>query len=164
MFFCRVEFGLNHMKLWVSILHLIYFPNLHLKPLNHLSRWALLMCDAKNKHTTHISKLHGMPVTQPKHSTYLQLLWISLSKLVKINSRPGDSKSSSPPNCPMLSHCSQCYVFFPFQSAGFIQISGGLHAESACERAQARLWKHLHILLSLMDILIFILKADRGKN
>lgn len=61
----------------------------------------------------------------------------------------------------MISHCSQCCVFFPFQSAGFIQISGGLHAVCACERVLARLWKHLHILLSLIGS---FLKADRGKT
>lgn len=51
--------------------------------------WTLWVCDVENKHTRHISKLHGMSVIQPKHSTYLQLLWILLCKLVKINSRLG---------------------------------------------------------------------------
>lgn len=125
------------------------------------SQLAIRIFDAQNKHTRDKWKLRRTPVLQPRRNAYLQLVWITLCKLAKINSRAGTLNQEVIQIT--VSYCSQRNVFFPLQSAGFIQISGGLHTVCAWECVKARLWKQLHILLSPMEALDFV-RVERGNR
>ena len=139
-----LEFALNHMKPRASIL---YVPSVY--PLKLSSQ--MIRVDVCYWEQTHQSSMVCLSLGQVTEHI---CVWI-LCKSVRINCSAEGSKSRSHPNCPMTSRCSHCCVFFPFQSAGVIQISGGLHAVCVCGRVLARLWKHSDILLSLIDTLYF---------
>lgn len=53
------------------------------------SQLAIRIFDAQNKHRRDKWKLRRTPVLQPRRNAYLQLVWITLCKLAKINSRAG---------------------------------------------------------------------------
>lgn len=99
-------------------------------------------------------------------SQKVQLVWILLCKLVKINNRSGTL------NQEVFQIAQWCRTVC-FLSFSVCWIHSNLRRAPrcvcACERVLARLWKHLHILLSLiaglsLSLSLFFSKEERGKN
>ncbi len=122
---------------------------------------TLWMHDAENKCTMHQSKLGGMRVIRPKHITKLQLVWILLCKLVKINNRSGTLNQEV---FQIAQWCrTVCFLSF---SVCWIHstLRRAPRCVCACERVLARLWKHLHILLSLIASLSLFFSQSRKRK